>query len=228
MKDTRVDKLSAPRAALLMLSFIILQSACQAIESREVESCSDDGALLYDSFDGDKDCGWQLYSGQGVEEVIADGVLRIEANQPGIIGWTVAGQEISDVVITTRTTQVQGPDDNAYGIICRYQNEDNYYVFLISGDGHYAIGKFQSGFDDIQYLTGGGMYAPSEMINIGNASNEIEASCIGNQLSISINGVGVDSISDPTFVIGDVGLGAGSFQPGTMIIEFEDFLAAEP
>ena len=226
-------KLQEKKGHKLLLPFLIILltvviSACSAAETEEPPLCNEGGAIFSDDFEGELDCGWQLYSGRGVSEVIENGVLRIETSQPGLIGWTLAGQEVDDVIISTRAQQISGPDDNAYGLICRYQNPDNYYVFLISGDGHYAIGKFQSGRDGVEYLTGDGMYAPSELINTGRSINDIQASCIGNELSLSVNGIQVDSVTDPTFVLGDIGVGASTFQPGTAIIEFDNFQAFAP
>lgn len=228
MKLPRVIRINKLVLFIQLLIVAGFAGACASNETEEPDLCNEGGALFSDEFDGAVDCDWQLYSGRGVSEVIENGVLRIETNQPGLIGWTLAGQEVDDVIITTRAYQVEGPDDNAFGIICRYQNPDNYYVFLISSDGHYAIGKFRSGSDGIEYLTGEGLYTPSDVINTGQATNDIQASCVGNQLSLSVNGVLVDSVTDPTFVIGDIGLGASTFQPGTAIIEFENFRAFAP
>jgi hypothetical protein len=228
MENSRIIRpLQLPGVVTILLLAIILV-ACESASEPEPDPCSEPGVYLRDDFDGTNDCGWVMYSGRGVEEVIEDGAFRIETSQPGYIGWTLADLKLDDVVITTQSRQLEGPDDNAYGVICRYQSEDNYYVFLISGDGFYAIGKFQSGSDEIQYLTGDGGYAPTDAINQGPAVNQIEASCVGNELSLSINGLFVDSVDDPTFVIGDVGLGAGTFQPGTVVVEFDNFRAAAP
>jgi hypothetical protein len=228
MKWSRTININKLVLVMQLLILAIFAGACASSETEEPDLCNEGGALFSDEFEGAADCDWQLYSGRGVSEVIENGVLRIETNQPGLIGWTLAGQEIDDVVITTRAHRVEGPDDNAFGIICRYQNPDNYYVFLISSDGHYAIGKFQSGNDGIEYLTGEGLYTLSEAINIGQAENDIQASCVGNQLTLSVNGVTVESVTDPTFVIGDIGLGASTFQPGTAVIEFDHFRAFAP
>lgn len=228
MKELRGSDSARRLAFLVFMIAAILLTACSATNIQEPDLCDDGGMLLSDDFDGSRDCGWQLYSGRGVSEIIENDVLRIESSQPGLIGWALAGREFEDVVINTRINQIGGPDDNAYGIICRYQSPDNYYIFLISGDGHYSIGKFQSGIDDVQYLSGDGNYVPSEVINQGQAENEIQASCIGNQLSLSVNGVLVETVEDPTFVRGDVGLGAGTFQPGTAIIEFEKISVFAP
>jgi hypothetical protein len=228
MKGSNAISIKQLVITIQLLVMVSVAASCAANEAEEPELCNEGGALFSDEFDGSVDCEWQLYSGRGVSEVIENDVLRIETNQPGLIGWTLAGQDVDDVVISTRANHVEGPEDNAFGIICRYQNPDNYYVFLISSDGYYAIGKFQSGSEGVEYLTGDGLYTPSEMINTGQAANDIQASCIGNQLSLSINGVPVDSVTDPTFVIGDIGLGANTFQPGTAVIEFDHFRAFAP
>jgi len=166
----KIDRLFVIFSLILVLA---IASACSSIESEDPETCNEGGAIFSDDFQGEADCGWQLYSGRGVDEAIQDGVLRIETSQPGLIGWTLAGQEVDDVVIATRAQQIGGPDDNAYGIICRYQN----------------------GREGIEYLTGEGMYAPSDIINKGQSINDLQASCIGNQLSFAVNGVQVAAAS---------------------------------
>jgi hypothetical protein len=135
---------------------------------------------------------------------------------------------MDDTIVTVQARQVGGPNDNAYGVICRYQNAENFYVFLISGDGYYAIGKYQTGSDQIEYLTGDGQYTFTDVINQGAAANEIRVSCIGSELSLTVNGIPLETVTDPTFVIGDIGLAASTFQPGTAVIQFDNIQVIAP
>ncbi len=192
------------------------------------DPCNEDGTLLNDNFDGDKECGWVLYNESGVTTEIVDGVLRISNSLSGEITWANADRNFDNVIITSQARQSSGPDDNVYGIICRYQSPENFYVFLVSGDGHYAIGKYQSSSPQIEYLSGDGQYVFSDAINQGKATNEIKASCIGNELSLTVNGIPLETVTDPTFVTGDIGMGASPFQPGTTVIEFDDFRVIAP
>ncbi|MCI0725905.1 MAG: hypothetical protein L0332_04165 [Chloroflexi bacterium] len=192
------------------------------------EPCNEEGTLLNDNFDGSRNCGWTLYDRSGASAKIEEGVLRLSTSQPGQIWWANPGRSFDDVIITTQARQVSGPDDNAYGVICRYQSPENFYLFVVSGDGYYAIGKYQSGSEQIQYLSGDGQYQYSDVINRGVATNEIRASCIGNELSMSVNGIPLATITDPTFVTGDVGLGASTFQPGTTVIQFDNVRVIAP
>lgn len=207
--------------------FIGLLSACTLV-SNEPETCAGEGTLFEDEFDGERDCGWVTYNRGGATVAITDGALQISTSQPGQIWWSNPGKAFDDVVIAAEARQVEGPDDNAYGLICRYQNEENFYLFLISGDGYYAIGKYQSGSEEVQYLTADQQFQPSDAINQGNATNRIEASCVGNELSLAVNGLALATVTDPTFVTGDIGVAASTLQPGTSLIEFDNIRVRLP
>lgn len=213
---------------ILILFGIVSLGACSVGSVSGPDPCNEDDTLLNDDFEGTKDCGWALYNGSGVTSEIGEGVLRLSNSLSGEITWANANRNFDDVIITTQARQVSGPNDNAYGAICRYQNPQNFYVFLVSGDGHYAIGKYQSGNAQVQYLSGEGQYVFSDAINQGAAANEIRASCIGNELSLSVNGIPLETVTDPTFVTGDIGLGASPFQPGTTVIEFDGIRVISP
>lgn len=207
--------------------FIPLLAGCSLV-SKEPETCAGEDALFEDEFDGQRDCGWVTYNRGGATAEIADGAMQISTSQPGQIWWSNPGKDFDDQVITAEARQVEGPDDNAYGLICRYQNEENFYLFLISGDGYYAIGKYQSGSDEIEYLTEDKQFQSSDAINQGSATNRIEASCIGNELSLAVNGLALLTVTDPTFVTGDIGVAASTLQPGTSLIEFDNIRVRLP
>lgn len=204
---------------------LVLLAACQ---SGQVDACDEGGTLFGDAFEGERDCGWALYSRDGASSEISDGVLRLATSQPGQIWWTNPGRSFDDVIITADVMHASGPQDNAFGLICRYQSSDNFYIFLISSDGYYAIGKYQSGGNQIEYLTGEGEYVASEAINQGQAQNSMRASCMGNELSLMVNGELLESVTDPTFVSGDIGVGASTFESGELVVEFDNVRVLAP
>ncbi|MCP4426483.1 MAG: hypothetical protein GY803_18475 [Chloroflexi bacterium] len=213
---------------LFVLMGATLATAC-SLGSSQPDPCDDGGsALFHDDFGGEQECGWTLYNQGGTVAAIEEGAFRISSSQPGEIWWSNPGRNYDDVIIIAQARQVSGPNDNAYGVICRYQNEANFYLFLISGDGYYAIGKYQSGSSQITYLTEDGRFQPSDIINQGMATNQIRASCIGDELSLAVNGLPLITVIDPTFVTGDIGVGVSTLQPGTAVVEFDDVLALAP
>ena len=53
--------------------------------------------------------------------------------------------------------------------------------------------------------------------------------CVGNQLSLDVNGAPLIAVTDPTFVTGDVGVAAGTFdESGVGVIEFDNFQVTAP
>ncbi len=225
----RIDSLSKWRLSLLLFVLVmpVIMAACGANDN-EPDACDAPGILFFDDFNGDQNCGWIPYSRGGASAAIENASMQITVSQPGQLWWTNPGRTFDDVIINAEARQVSGPNDNAYGLICRYQNEDNFYVFLISGDGYFTIGKYQTGAENVVYLTENGQFQPSDAIHTGVATNEMRASCIGNQLSLEVNGVSLVTVTDPTFVTGDVGLAAGTLETGTAIIEFDNVQVIEP
>lgn len=214
-------------ALVMVMATLGTVAACDLVAS-EPESCDGEGYLFVDTFEADRDCGWATYNRGGADVSIEEGDLQISTSQPGQIWWTNPGQSFEDVVISVETRQLSGPNDNAFGVICRYQSEDNFYVFLISGDGYYSIGKYQAGSEEVVYLTEDGQFAQSDVINQGTSTNLIEASCIGNELGLTVNGVPLVTVTDPTFVTGDIGLAASTLQPGTLLVAFDDVRVSLP
>jgi hypothetical protein len=204
-------------------------AACTAGPS-DAELCVGSGVLFQDDFADPQLCGWAQYSQGGAVAAVEEGVMRLTSSQPGPFWWTNPGRNFDDVIISAQARQASGPDNNAYGIICRYQSPENFYIFLISGDGYYAIGKYQSNSEQIEYLTGDGQYHYifSDAINQGIATNQIRVSCVGNDFSLTVNGLPLVTVSDPTFVTGDVGLGVSTFEVGTVVVEFDNIQVIRP
>ena len=210
----------------LLCALVLLFVACQGGTAPD---CDGGGALFGDSFaEEETPCGWALYNRSGATVAIEEGALHLTTSQPGQVWWTNPGRSFDDVIMTAEATHLSGPEDNAYGLICRYQSSQNFYVFLISSDGYYAIGKYASGSNQITYLSGEGEYTFSEAIDQGEASNDLRATCIGNELTLTVNGELLASVTDPTFVTGDVGVAASTFEPGTLEVAFDDVRVLAP
>lgn len=211
---------------LLLLPGLFL-IAC-TIATPAADPCNANGALLQDDFSGEQQCGWREYNQGGAVVQIADGTLNISTSQTGQIWWTNVGRDFSDVIVTVQARQTSGPNNNAYGVLCRYQDENNFYIFLISGDGFYAVGKYESGKDQITYLTENQEYIFSDLINQGVATNLLRVSCVGNELTLSVNGLPLVTVMDNSFTAGDVGLGVSTLEQGTAVVQFDDLLVLAP
>ena len=72
-------------------------------------------------FSGELDCGWALYDRGGRSAAIDNAAMQLAVGQPGELWWTNPSRNFDDVVITAEARQVDGPNNNAYGLICRYR-----------------------------------------------------------------------------------------------------------
>lgn len=166
---------------------------------------------------------WEAESDAAAQVEIQDGVLRVYVAVPGQLAWAAAGRDLADFHLTVEATQVAGPDDNEYGVLVRLEDGSNFYRFSISGDGYYAISKFEDGLpEDLINWT------PSEIIRQGQASNTIEVIAVGEQFTFRVNGQELAQIEDNTFSRGDIGLYAGTFYEGGVEVHFDSLLVEVP
>ncbi|HNB55026.1 MAG TPA: hypothetical protein PK530_23955, partial [Anaerolineales bacterium] len=153
------------------------------------------------------------------------GGYRIWVNKSDWIFWSNPGLIFNDVIVEVDATKLAGPDSNEFGIICRYVDADNFYFLTITSDGYYSMSKYLNGE---YYALSDETFVATDYVNTGAAMNHIRADCIGNTLSIYINGQFVASATDSEFASGDVGLMAGSYNTAGADILFDNFVVTQP
>ncbi|MCH7662272.1 MAG: helix-turn-helix transcriptional regulator [Chloroflexi bacterium] len=108
-----------------------------------------------------------------------------------------------------------------YGLGFRFQDQDNYYEFLISNDGRYSISKYVNGFVTV-FLEG-----YSEAIALSGVVNRFHVEVNGNTKRFFINGQYLGSIEDGEFPSGDVCLMADTPESTqNLYIAFDNLLLA--
>ncbi len=184
-----------------------------------------DDEFFYDDF-SDPASGWPGYEGDDGSMKYDHGSYRILVDAKNQLFWATPGLNLTDVSISVDATKVAGPDDNYFGVICRYQDDKNFYFFILSSQGYYGIGKMKNG--EI-VLIGMDTLAYSENVHAGKTTNIIQADCLGEDLSIDANGSELISVSDADFTHGDIGLIAGSEKDSFGVnILFDNYVAFPP
>lgn len=215
------------KSVLLLLSVIMLTCLLPACAMTPViggEIVPSGGVLFKDDF-SDLNSGWMQGEDEFGKTEYFDGSFRILVTSAVTGKVSIPRLFFTDVVIEVDATKIAGPDDNDYGVICRYQDENNFYFLEISSDGYYSIGKYK---DNQLQLIGMEKMQTSDVIRQGQASNQIRATCLGSSLSLAVNGHKLIEVEDIDFIAGDVGLIAGTFEtPGTDIL-FDNFKVLKP
>jgi hypothetical protein len=139
--------------------------------------------------------------------------------------WSVSGQAFKDVRVEAGATRVKGPVENRFGLICRFRDSRNFYFFIISSDGYFAIGKVRDG---VRTLLGQTMMAPNPAIALGGSPNRLRFDCVGPALTAYVNDLIVAATGDSDFPAGDVGLLAGTFTQSGVDVAFDHFVVIKP
>ena len=153
------------------------------------------------------------------------GGLRILVREQQFDYWSRPGKRFEDVRLEVDAIKLDGPDDNDFGLICRYQNRDNFYAFLISSDGYAGVLKVKDG--DYQVIHGNQMDFTAS-INKGSATNHLTGICLGSTLALYVNGKKAVHAMDLDFTSGEVGVIAGTNAQAGVDILFDNFVVLRP
>ena len=217
------------KAILFLLISVLLATALAACGSAvqlryQLDPPSSGEVLFSDDFSSPGS--WEVWSDEySVVDYNSDG-LRFFVNQPDYIYWSRPSKDFIDVIVSVNALKVSGPDDNNFGVLCRYNNRDNYYYAVISSDGYLGIMKVQDGIhtlissDQLQY---------SEVILQGDhQENHIRLECNGPNLALDVNDVRLAVAYDTDLTWGGVGLIVGTYEQIGVDILFDDFEVVQP
>jgi len=195
-----------------LVSFLVFLAGCASSPTATAPPQPSGTVLFQDEFESNAS-GWDRLANDGGIMDYDEGGYRMLIRQPQLNFWSTPELNLRDARIEADVTKLSGP----------YQN-GNYYFFIISNDGYYAIGKFVGG--QVTLLGQSEMQA-SEMIQ-SNSVNHLRADCIGDSLVFYVNYQLTAGASDAELATGDVGLLAGSFtQPGVDVL-FDNFVVMQP
>lgn len=174
-------------------------------------------ALLYSDGFSDPSSGWSVSSGEDAEKGYSDGEYYILINKTRMDAWGRPGRYFTDFRLEVDARKVAGPDDNDFGVIVRYRDGDNFYVFKITSDGYYKVWKEVDG--EAETLVD---WHTSPHINQGQSSNHLTLIAQGSRFSFSVNNEHLVDVVDSSFTGGDIGFIAGAFDEAGVEIHFDD------
>ena len=206
----------------IFLLIFLLSLALYACQPGSVPLSGD--ILLDDDFSTGVN-GWTtLVNDKGVMGYDADG-FRFYIQGAGLNYWATPDLSFGDVRIEVNSLRFSGPESNRIGVICRHRDDLNYYFFVISADGYYAVGKVKDGE---QILLEQEAMQYSSAIKTGLAINHLRADCQGSTLRFYVNNSPLALVEDFDFSEGDVGLLVGTFEEGGLDVIFDDFVVYQP
>jgi hypothetical protein len=141
----------------------------------------------------------------------------LQLSSPDQSAWAIPGQQVGDFIIELEARSLFPSEDVGYGLLYRYQNQANYYVFAVGGDGYYTIAVVRKGT-----LTPLRDWQQWPHVRRGTATNQLRVRCEGARCDFYVNGEFTAQVTDETFLNGDVGLWGQTFSDETLDVIFED------
>jgi hypothetical protein len=182
------------------------------------------GSIYYDDF-SNTESGWYVQSSDDHSVLYDWGGLRFRINRAQFDMWSYPPQTYSDAIIWVEAAKLEGTDDNTFGLLCRIQENGDYYAFLISSDGYAGIARRQAGV--YQMLSADSMTF-SEAVSSTTGLYRLRAVCDGSELSFFVNDQLVATATGEGLVSGKVGVLAGTYAQAGVDIFFDNFIVTVP
>ncbi|MEX2160676.1 MAG: serine protease [Anaerolineales bacterium] len=172
---------------------------------------------LFDDF-SDPASGWV----NEADRYYLNGRYFMEINPPNSGTADFLVQDFADVVISVDVNIERAAGDGDIGILCRFVDANNFYALEVSEDGYYTIWKVVNG--EKVYLV---EWTPSDLIPTDGSPFVLLAACGGSQLSVGIDGELLATVTDTDLSFGYIGLTAGTYNLGGLIVSFDNFEVIE-
>lgn len=216
----------AARVGLLMLC-LLLSSAIAAWAAPHQQQTADliervatikrQTPSLTDHFRQD-DGRWNTETDAEMARFYRASTLHVNILAPQTVGWSVGAIDLADFYLEVDAFHAGGPLDNEYGVIFRYVDSQNFYLFGASHDGYYILQKMVDGewVDLVEWTQ-------ADILNTGeHAGNTLGVLAEGEEITILLNGEPMATVADDSFAAGQVALMAGTFDEGNVEVAFDD------
>lgn len=150
---------------------------------------------------------------------------HIFASQLNAKPWAKTSRQDGDVSIYVDAKPVTESTLSYYGLLCRIQEDQSFYYFVVRSNGDYGIGKYKN--DDFQLLFSEG-WRRSDVIHQGMQTNRLRADCVENTLRFYVNNVLLGKVTDPDFISGFSGMMVAAEDSQGIEVRFDNFLITEP
>lgn len=175
--------------------------------------------LFFDDFSQSTSGFTESYSDDDLAVYYLGGEYYIDVYVDGLYTWEVYPDTYEDSAVTVDARFASPAQDGDAALICRYLDNQNFYIFRISEDGYYSIGKVEN--DEFVFLTDW-QYSDFVAQNVAKGFY-MTATCSGTELSLSMNGQLLNQTEDSSFTTGRAGISAGTYANPGLSVAFDNF-----
>jgi len=175
-----------------------------------------------DNFDTPNKGNWTIFNESAVVSEWRNGRFAFDFNEAMMTATSITNDlDLSDVVVQMEVYRVGDVIENDMGLVCRYQDQDNYYSMSFGNDSYVTIYKTVTG-------TWTALFNEFVDTDLSGDYHQMTISCIGTELSLFIDGNLMARVSDSDLSTGDVGLISGTYDSVPVVLEFDNFVVYTP
>jgi len=197
-----------------------------------VDPAPDPGDIFQDDFESVSKKNWDTDKEENFAIKYSDDALKL-STEPSSSVAELKGEDagkpldVDDVSVEADITQVSDNTDGeaSWGLVCRAEDYDNYYVALLWSNGDVIISKVKNDnfADPLDNADG------SEAFDGSTATNHIRFDCVGKTLTMYLNDQEVAKAKDSTFATGTIGLSVNSDDTSSKVeASFDNLLVSSP
>lgn len=162
---------------------------------------------------------WTVADDESQRLAYDERAFRIEVLEPQILASSQSTDvAVADLLLEVDMTYTAGPTEAEMGLLFRYVDEDNFYIYVISPLGTYSLWKKADGVWE-QLLP----WTASAAIVTGiDVTNRIGVMAVGEEITLVVNDVGLAQVTDESFAEGQVGMTVGAFSEAGAVVLFDN------
>ena len=177
------------------------------------------GPTLYsDNFDDEKSSDFTAETNQSSVYKFVDGAYQITVTKPKLLSWATMKGDYGDASISVDAS-IDGPTASAAGVIFHYQDDKNFYIYSIDGEGRYGLDVYKND-EPIPLID----WTESSAINRVGERNTLRVETSGDTIRLYVNDQLLDELSDSTIANGKAALVVNTFEKPNVTVTFDNLV----
>ena len=184
------------------------------------------GQILFEDDFSDPESGWDQYDFPNGSAAYVDGTYTFMIDDSNYLWWATSGRAFLGTVVDVDAELISGTVDNAFGVVCGFQETGVFYTAVISSNGYYDFYRVTE--DSIISLLEEGVMEISDAIHLGEQTNHLRVLCTKEKMTLTVNDQFVDEITGLNILPGDIGFWAETFDGEGAEIRFDNLVVTAP
>ncbi len=164
---------------------------------------------------------WHFASDAGAEIAVDEGRMTIRIRQPQEIAWATTDYACGRCMLEVEATALDGPADNEFGLLVHVHDDETFYAFGVSSDGYGHAARYEAG-EWVPLRD----WEPTACVATGiGVPNHLVLTVDEGDFTLAVGDCEVLRLHDEALAEGTIGLYAGSFDEGGVLVAFDNLRA---